>query len=85
MQGNNKKNIENLVLHINNSGYGEISKGKPNLILKRFYKWLYDNDNYPELVSWLKAGNVRNTKKASNMLREKMTKAAHFCIFQLYV
>jgi len=40
------------------------------LTLKRFYKWLYDTDNYPELVSWIKAGNVRNTKKASDMLTE---------------
>ena len=66
-----KKDIENLVLQINSSNKAEISKAKLKTTLKRFYKWLYDSDNYPELVSWIKAGNVRNTKKASDMLTEE--------------
>jgi len=65
-----KKDIENLVLQINNSSYAQISKGKLKLTLKRFYKWLYDSDNYPELVSWIKADMGKSTKKASDMLTE---------------
>jgi len=65
-----KKDIERLVLQINNSSYAPISKGKLKLTLKRFYKWLYDGDNYPELVSWIKADMGKSTKKASDMLTE---------------
>jgi len=57
-----KKDIENLVL--------QISKGKLKLTLKRFYKRLLESDSYPGIVSWIKAGNVRNTEKASDMLTE---------------
>jgi len=46
-----KEDIENLVLQINSSSYAPISKGKLKLTLKRFYKWLYESDHYPELVS----------------------------------
>jgi len=46
-----KKDIEQLVLQINNSSYAQISKGKLKLTLKRFYKWLYETDHYPEIVS----------------------------------
>ena len=35
-----KKDIEQLVLQINNSNKAEISKAKLKITLKRFYKWL---------------------------------------------
>ena len=69
-----KKDIENLVLQINNSGYAPISKGKLKLTLKRFYKWLYESDYYPELVSWIKVDNSKTTKKASDLLTEDEVK-----------
>jgi len=65
-----KKDIQQLVLQINNSSYAQISKGKLNLTLKRFYKWLYDSNTYPELVSWIKADMGKSTKKASDLLTE---------------
>ena len=69
-----KKDIENLVLQINSSNKAEISKAKLKITLKRFYKWLYDSNSYPEIVSWIKAGNVKNTKKASDLLTEDEVK-----------
>jgi len=69
-----KKDIENLVLQINNSNYAQISKGKLKLTLKRFYKWLYESDYYPELVSWIKTDRGKTTKKASDLLTEDEVK-----------
>jgi len=69
-----KKDIENLVLQINNSNYAQISKGKLKLTLKRFYKWLYESDYYPELVSWIKTDRGKITKKASDLLTEDEVK-----------
>jgi len=69
-----KKDIENLVLQINNSSYAQISKGKLKLTLKRFYKWLYETDHYPEIVSWIKADRGKTTKKASDLLTEDEVK-----------
>jgi len=65
-----KKDIENIVLQINNSGYAQISKGKLKFTLKRFYKWLYESNTYPEIVSWIKADMGKTTKKASDLLTE---------------
>jgi len=65
-----KKDVEKLILQINNSSYAPISRGKLKLTLKRFYKWLYNSDNYPELVSWIKVDRGKTTKKASDMLTE---------------
>ena len=58
----------------NNSNYAQISKGKLKLTLKRFYKWLYESDYYPELVSWIKTDRGKTTKKASDMLTEDEVK-----------
>jgi len=69
-----KKDIENLVLQINNSNYAHISKGKLKFTLKRFYKWLYESNTYPEIVSWIKADMGKTTKKASDMLTEDEVK-----------
>ena len=69
-----KKDIENLILQINSSNKAEISKAKLKTTLKRFYKWLYDSNSYPEIVSWIKVGKVQNTKKASDLLTEDEVK-----------
>ena len=50
----NKKNIENLVGKINNNqDLKEWTKYNYLVIIRRFYKWLKNTEEYPEEVKWI--------------------------------
>ena len=39
-------------------------------IIKKFYKWLYKTEDYPELVKWIQLSNNYTYKKSSDMLTD---------------
>ncbi len=50
-----KKDVERVVGMIRSKEYSEWTKRTYCIIIKRFYKWLYGNDEeYPKEVSWIK-------------------------------
>ncbi|RLI13754.1 MAG: hypothetical protein DRO43_05600, partial [Candidatus Hecatellales archaeon] len=53
-----RRDIEELVRKINESGYSEHTKRDFKIVLKRFYQWLRDcnedENEYPEEVRWIK-------------------------------
>jgi len=51
----NKEDIQGVVKEIRTKNYSVWTEHSYCIILKRFYKWLYSNDEeYPKEVSWLK-------------------------------
>jgi len=62
-----KEDIVNLVASIEERDISLWTKHDYKVILKKFYKWLYDSDNPPE-VKWIKIPtNIRN-----NLIKEKL-------------
>lgn len=49
-----KKDIQDLVSAINTSSYKEWTKSAFKVIIKRFWKWLKNSEEYPEEVKWIK-------------------------------
>ena len=45
------------------SDYSIYTKQSYKIIIRRFYKWLYDTKEYPPLVSWMTVGISRSQKK----------------------
>jgi site-specific recombinase XerD len=58
-----KKDMENLISRINESGYSENTKHDIKIIVKRYFQWLKgcdeDEHEYPEEVRWIKASQKR--------------------------
>lgn len=54
-----KKDMENLISRINESGYSENTKHDIKIIVKKYFQWLRgcdeDEHEYPEEVRWIKA------------------------------
>lgn len=57
-----KHDIQNLVSDINTSSYGEWTKHGYRVIIKRFWKWLRGDENYPDTVKWIKASCKQRNK-----------------------
>lgn len=58
----NRKDIEKLVLKINESEYAEQSKKEYKTCIKKFYKWLLNSEDYPDIVRWIKPHSKRISK-----------------------
>lgn len=57
-----KQDIVQFCNDINNSDYAEWTKHNYRVIIKRFYKWLKNTDEYPPEVKWIKI-SVKNSRK----------------------
>ncbi len=57
-----RKDIEGLVLKINESDYAEQSKKEYKACVKKFYKWMLKTDDYPEIVRWIKPHSKKLSK-----------------------
>ena len=76
-----KEDIESIALWINKSERASISKDKMRLTLKNFYKWLYQSDEYPDLVRWIKLSNAETKKLPAEVLltEEDIAKLIEAC------
>ena len=77
-----KQDIMHLVRKVEQSDYSEWTKHDYKAILKRFYKWLSGDEEYPETVRWIKTGIRRNKQKLPEELLtpedvNKMIEMAH--------
>ncbi len=63
-----KEDIESLALYINRSDRVSLSKDKMRLVLKNFYKWLYNSEEYPDLVKWIKLTNCGSKRLPAEVL-----------------
>ena len=57
-----KEDIRKLARKIEQGDYTEFTKNQYKAILKRFYKWLNGDEEYPEKVKWIKT-SCRKTKR----------------------
>jgi integrase/recombinase XerD len=71
----NKRDIEEFVSWINTSTYEYWTKRDFKIIIKKFYKWLreeqglnYSKYEYPDEVKWINTGKKQNKKKLPNEL-----------------
>ena len=81
-----KDDIEKVVMALNkakrqdsqgrqtNQDLASITKGKLKLVLKTFYKWLYQSDTYPDIVRWIKVEDDSRHKLPDEMLTEEDVK-----------
>lgn len=59
-----KRDIENLISELNTSYYSEWTKHGYRVVIKRFWKWLKGDENYPTEVKWIKASCKQRNKIA---------------------
>ncbi len=79
--GATKKEIMRLIRQIEQKEYSEWTKHDYKVILKKFYKWLNGDEEYPEKVRWMKTTfKKKNQKLPEDLLTneevEKMINAA---------
>jgi integrase/recombinase XerD len=55
-----KKDIERVIHAMESTDYSVRTKLDFKASVKRFYKWLNGNEEYPECVRWIKTGSKRN-------------------------
>ena len=57
-----------------NNDLAILSKRKLKQILRAFYKWLYNSDNYPDIVKWVKVDREVQNKLPEDLLSEEEVK-----------
>jgi len=70
-----KQDITRLVNLIEQKDLSAYSKHDYKLILKQFFKWLKDTDEYPELVKWIKVKKPKNRILPEELLTPDEVKA----------
>ena len=63
-----KEDLESLLQKIEEIKYSAWTKQNYRVILKRFYKWLRNTEQYPPEVSWIKTTIKRNEEKIPEQL-----------------
>lgn len=81
LENASKDEIMGLVGKIEQKNLSEWTKHDYKVVIKRFYKWLDGDDDYPERVKWIKTTHRKNKKKIPDELLtmdeiEKMIEAA---------
>ncbi len=77
-----KQDIMRLVRTVEQKDYSEWTKHDYKAVLKRFYKWLSGDEEYPESVRWIKTGIKKKNRKLPEELLSpddvnKMIEIAH--------
>jgi len=71
-----KKDIEAIIADIESTDLAPNTKLSYAVTLKKFYKWLYETDDYPKCVSWIKTtGKKNNNKLPEEILKEEEVKS----------
>src|SRR5438309_1670086 len=79
-----KKDLINFLAEIHKSDYSNWTKNDYKIVVKRFWKWFRQTDDYPEEVKWIRTGVRKNQIhmiKTQDILTEeeiyRMVEAAH--------
>lgn len=59
----NKEDIRNFLANIQKSNYSEHTKKDFRVVVKRFWKWLKQTDEYPDEVKWIKTTMPKRLQK----------------------
>jgi len=70
----NKDDIVRIIEIIERKNYSEWTKHDYKVILKKFFKWLRQTEDYPEEVKWIKVNNIRNNSFPQEILTEEEVK-----------
>ena len=70
----NKEDVVRIIEGIERSNHSDWTKHDYKVILKKFFKWLRDAEDYPEEVKWIKASRVGNRKLPEQILTEDEVK-----------
>ena len=77
----NKDDVMELVRKIESKNYSDWTKRDFKIIIKRFFKWLKQTEDYPEEVKWIKAKSNKNHTLPEELLTvaeiEKLANAAN--------
>lgn len=68
------EDIKKIVSEIQQKNYSPWTKHGYMIMIRRFYKWLYKTEHYPEIVSWIKPKISRCEKRLpsdGDLLTEK--------------
>jgi integrase len=76
-----KKDIQNLLGEIERKNYSEWTKHDFKVIIKKFWRWMKDKDDYPEEVKWIKTTVKNNNHKLPEDLlsEEEVKKMVESC------
>jgi len=66
-----KRDIEKILLKLEEKDYSPWTKQSYKVILKYFYKWLRGSEEYPKEVSWIKTNIKRSQEKTPTELLTK--------------
>ncbi len=67
-----KKDMEAIMVRLQETKYSEWTKKGYKIIVKKFYKWLRNSKEYPEEVEWIRSNIKENHKKLpEEMLNEE--------------
>jgi len=58
-----KEDMENFVMMLQSKGYSEWTKHDYKVVVKKFWKWLRGNDEYPSEVKWIKTTIKKSNKE----------------------
>jgi len=65
-----REDMENVIRLTNRSKMANISKRKSKMTLRAFYKYLFQSNTYPDVVSWIDLGKDDSHKLPEDMLTE---------------
>ena len=64
-----KEDIENFIVKIEERSFSQWTKQDYKIILKKFYKWLRDSENYPPEVRWIRVSrNIPSKLQKKDLL-----------------
>ncbi|WGI17123.1 site-specific integrase [Methanonatronarchaeum sp. AMET-Sl] len=66
-----KNDIKDLVAEINSKNYAESTKRTYKVIIRRFYKWLNNEEDYPDTVNWIELKYNKTKKLPEKILTEQ--------------
>jgi len=69
-----KKDLIRIIEIIQRKNYSEWTKRDYKVILKKFFKWLRQTEDYPEEVKWIKTSNINNNNSPEEILTEEEIK-----------
>lgn len=69
-----KQNMMDIVSKIEAKDYATHTKQDYKVVIKRFWKWLSGDENYPDSVRWIKIGTYRSRKLPEELLTDDEVK-----------
>ena len=69
-----RRDMEDAMMKLECSSYTEWTKATNKMIVKLFYKWLYNTDVYPDVVRWIKVKKVIKKRLPEELLTPEEVK-----------